>query len=129
MPIADPGSFTEVSYVQYHRFGARTACRVPVCPFPANWLRLLPRGLHRVGMAWRLPGPGLTAVAFRFHKGGFGAPRRPTPRKPVCQDTSSAEYRARIAKAALSGFRQGDDLVSIGLEGVRGDTPARRGQD
>jgi hypothetical protein len=55
-------------------------------------------------------------VAFRLY------PRKPgrrvkRPAAPVSTPAvTAAEYRARIAIKALSGFRQGDDLVSIGLD-------------
>jgi hypothetical protein len=52
---------------------------------------------------------------------------------PLPDLPSAAEYRARIAKAALSGFQTGDDLVSIGLDSPSGhlasSTPAEPGQD
>jgi hypothetical protein len=57
-------------------------------------------------------------------------------------DNATAEYRARIAIKALSGFRQGDDLVSIGLDTdgaassgrtagalLSGHSPPKRGAD
>jgi hypothetical protein len=59
-------------------------------------------------------------MAFRLY------PRKPGRRqkRPASPDAApvstpavtAAEYRARIAIKALSGFRPGDDLVSIGLD-------------
>jgi hypothetical protein len=70
-------------------------------------------------------------MAFRLY------PRRPKPaatRAAAPVAVTAAEYRARIAIAALSGFRDGDDLVSIGLKSEGGPllsehSPPKRGAD
>lgn len=72
-------------------------------------------------------------MAFRLYPFKHPRPRADTPSEPKrlkrghqlplpLDMPTAAEYRARIAKAALSGFQDGDDLVSIGL-GVKKGAP------
>lgn len=62
-------------------------------------------------------------------------PRKPPKRAPLkrgqqlplpLDQPTAAEYRARIAKEALSGFQQGADLVSVGMDP---HTVAKQGQE
>jgi hypothetical protein len=54
-------------------------------------------------------------MAFRLYpRSRPGKPSRPSKAAPLAVTT--AEYRARIAVRALSGFKDGDDLVSIGFD-------------